>query len=114
MRTYHLVEPGRILQAVSYFNQRAFFVILVGSDVVQFDCQFLYVGSKMVYCFQPVSKVTKNKKKTLNSFYKVKQERGDNGRFVGNGFLIVREILSVEMLCLIHIILEQNCMLCPN
>ena len=62
MRTYHLVEPGRILQAVSYFNQRAFFVILVGSDVAQFDCQFLYVGTKMVYCFQPVSKVTKNKK----------------------------------------------------
>ena len=82
--------------------------------MAQFDCQFLYVGTKMVYCFQPVSKVTKNKKKTLNSFYKVKQERGDNGRFVGNGFLIVREILSVEMLCLIHIILEQNCMLCPN
>ena len=49
----------------------------------------------MVYCFQPVSKVTKNKK-SLNSFYKVKQERGDNGRFVGNGFLIVVEILSVE------------------
>ena len=44
--------------------------------MAQFDCQFLYVGTKMVYCFQPVSKVTKNKK-VLNSFYKVKQERGE-------------------------------------
>ena len=92
MRTYHLVEPGRILQAVSYFNQRAFFVILVGSDVAQFDCQFLYVGTKMVYCFQPVSKVTKNKKVRIPFISQAR--KGDNGSFVGNGFLIVRDVIS--------------------
>ena len=60
--TYHLVEPGRIFEAVSYFNQLPFFVILGGSDVVQLGCQFLYVATEMLYCLQPVPKVTKKEK----------------------------------------------------
>mgnify|MGYP001359321980 FL=1 len=63
--TYHLVETGRIFEAVSYFNQRAFFVILGGSDVVQFGCQFLYVATEMLYCLQPVPKVAKKGKRFL-------------------------------------------------
>ena len=47
---------------VSYFNQLPFFVILGGSDVVQLGCQFLYVATKMLYCLQPVPKVTKKEK----------------------------------------------------
>ena len=65
--TYHLVEPGRIFEAVSYFNQLPFFVILGGSDVVQLGCQFLYVATKMLYCLQPVPKVTKKEKGLKNS-----------------------------------------------
>ena len=62
------------------------------SDVVQFDCQFLYVGTKMFYCFQSISKVTKKKK--LRIPFISQARKGDNGSFVGNGFLIVRDVIS--------------------
>ena len=77
--TYHLVETGRIFEAVSYFNQRAFFVILGGSDVVQLGCQFLYVASEMLYCLQPVPKVAKKGKRFLKFLFKPGKKTKNNG-----------------------------------
>ena len=90
--TYHLVEARGVLETVSDIHQRTFFVILMGSDVVQLDCQFLYVGPKMFYCFQSVPKVTKYEKVRIPFISPAR--KGDNGSFVRNGFLIVRDCIS--------------------
>jgi hypothetical protein len=57
-QSYHFVEAGRVLQTVSYVYQGPFLVILFCPDVVELNCQFLDVGSKVFYCLQAVCEVT--------------------------------------------------------
>ena len=59
--SHHFVESRGVLQAVSDFYQGPFLVVLLGADVVQFDCQLLDVGAKVFYCLQPVCEVTERR-----------------------------------------------------
>ena len=60
-QSYHFVEARRVLQAVSYVYQRPFLVVLLRPDVVEFDCQFLDVRTKVFYCLEAVGEVTERR-----------------------------------------------------